>query len=76
MGKKMSKTAEKTVKWGVYLCVMILIFACIRILRRGEIGSFSVFEREIGQYIQAALASGTILFWTAYLIDRTRENEG
>ena len=67
----MSKIAEKTVKWGVYLCVMILLLACIRILRRGEIGSFSVFEYEIGQYIQSALASGTILFWAAWLFDRT-----
>lgn len=65
----MSKTAVKIVKWGVYFCLMILFLAFVRILRRGEIGSFSVFEREIGEYIQAALASGTILFYTAWLFD-------
>ena len=65
----MSREAKRIVKWGAYLCVTILLFALLRILRRGEIGSFSAFEKEIAQYIQSALASGTILFYTAWLFD-------
>ena len=68
----MSREAEKLVKWGVYLSAAILICTVVHILRRGGIGSFAAFEREIGEYIQSALATGAIALWGAWLLDRCR----
>ena len=61
----MCRQARKLIRWGCWLCLGLLTYTLIYLLRLPAVGSYSILQQAVSQLLQTAFVSGLILCFAA-----------